>query len=103
MVCNLAKQIIERFAGEEATKKYGIKEPQKSQKIYDKLCALTAKLRQEKDTGYEPLNMLKHFLLDSSSGVPTSFQFNQSGIVPALIKYLTDSSDKMQPTRNSLF
>lgn len=104
VVCDEAKKIIDKFTGEEATKKYAIKDPQRLQKCYDKLCVLAAKFRQTgKDAGDEPLNMLKAFLLDNTTGSPTSFQFNQSGIVPAIVNYLTDQSDQIHPSRNLLF
>uniref|UniRef100_A0A183BSI5 E3 ubiquitin-protein ligase n=1 Tax=Globodera pallida TaxID=36090 RepID=A0A183BSI5_GLOPA len=102
LVCNEAKQIVDNFSGEEAIRKYEITELIKYQKGYDKLCMLSTKFEQTgTDAGLEPLKMLKTFLLDSNGiGVPTSFQFNQSGIVPALVKYLTDSTDQLKPTRN---
>ncbi|KAL3109775.1 hypothetical protein niasHT_012992 [Heterodera trifolii] len=102
LVCTEAKQIVDNFVGEEAIQKHGITELQKFQETYDKLCALSTKFEQcGSDAGLEPLRMLKTFLLDSNGiGVPTSFQFNQSGIVPALIKYLTDSTEQLKPSRD---
>lgn len=95
-VCKEAKNIIDKYAGENATKKFHIKEPHRAKRVYEKLSLLANKIRSEKDFGEEPLIELKNLLLEQEI---TSFQFNQSGIPSALVTYLTASSAHVHPQR----
>lgn len=95
-MCKEAKQIIEKFTGEQAARKFNIKEPQRAKKIYEKLELLAAKIRNGREASNEALQELKHLMMDQEI---TSFQFNQSGIAEALITYLTDASTLIHPQR----
>ena len=96
MVCKEAQQIIDKFTGEHAARKFNIKEPQRAKKIYEKLEVLATKIRIGREPSNEALQELKHLILEQEI---TSFQFNQSGIAGALITYLTDSSTHFHPQR----
>jgi arsenate reductase-like glutaredoxin family protein len=89
MVCKEAKQIIDKFTGEHAIRKYHVKEPHRAKKIFDKLDAMAHKILSGKDYGNDVLNELKDVLLEQEI---TAFQFNQSGIPRALFTYLTEAS-----------